>query len=198
MRKVSIIALSVVVAGMVGCSSGPQRDPGKIYMPDMAYSRALETYSSTEALQEQGINYTRKPVAGTIKRGEAYPFPYAQDTPGEETNYKASMSVPNPLPPLTNDQRVEAERLYLIHCGICHGSNLDGNGPLYKGANGPYAAAPRNLLADEIVVNMPAGQMFYSITYGKGMMGPYGPQLTTTQRWMLVHYIKDKQAEAKK
>jgi hypothetical protein len=43
---------------------------------------------------------------------------------------------------------------------------------------------------------MPDGQMFYSITYGKGQMGPYGPQLSTTQRWMVVHYIKSKQAKA--
>lgn len=91
---------------------------------------------------------------------------------------------------------IEAERLYLVNCAICHGSNLDGNGPLYNEGNGPYVAAPRNLITDPIVAGMPDGQMFYSITYGKGQMGPYGPQLSTTQRWMIVHYINAKQAEA--
>ena len=87
----------------------------------------------------------------------------------------------------------EAERLYLVNCGICHGMKLDGNGPLYNGGNGPFAAAPKNLIADPVVKVMPDGQMFYSITYGKGQMGPYGSQLSTTQRWMVVHYIKSKQ-----
>jgi hypothetical protein len=71
---------------------------------------------------------------------------------------------------------------------------LDGNGPLYNSGNGPYAAAPRNLL-DEYTKSMPDGQMFYSITYGKGQMGPYGPQVSTTQRWMIVNYIRSKQGK---
>jgi mono/diheme cytochrome c family protein len=87
----------------------------------------------------------------------------------------------------------EAERLYLINCGICHGTKLDGNGPLYNGGNGPYPAAPRDLIKDAHVLSMADGQLMYSITYGKGSMGPYGPQLTTAQRWMIIHYMKAKQ-----
>ena len=90
----------------------------------------------------------------------------------------------------------EAERLYNVNCGICHGSKLDGNGPLYNGGSGPFAAAPKNLVADAVVKDMPDGQMFYSITYGKGQMGAYGPQLSTKQRWMIVDYINAKQVEA--
>jgi mono/diheme cytochrome c family protein len=67
---------------------------------------------------------------------------------------------------------------------------------LYNSGNGPYAAAPRNLL-DQYTISMPDGQMFYSITYGKGQMGPYGPQLSTSQRWMIVNYIRGKQVESK-
>jgi mono/diheme cytochrome c family protein len=93
--------------------------------------------------------------------------------------------------------RTEAERLYLINCGICHGANLDGNGPLYKGGEGPFPAAPRNLISDAVTANMPDGQMFYSVTYGKGAMGSYASQLNATQRWMIIKYIKSKQAESK-
>jgi|SRR5690606_33061541 len=197
MRKISIIALTVVVAGIWGCS-GIEREPGRAYVPDMSSSRALETYGSTASLTEEGINITKKPVPGTIKRGELFPFPYGPDEVGDSVNYLASRAVANPLPALDDVEMKEAERLYLIHCGICHGSALDGNGPLYKGGAGPYAAAPRNLLSDPIVTSLADGQMFYSITYGKGQMGPYGPQLSTTQRWMLVHYINSKQAAENK
>ena len=64
----------------------------------------------------------------------------------------------------------EAERLYLVHCAICHGQALDGNGPLWKGGDGPYPAAPRNLL-DDYSKNLSDGQMYHVIMYGKGQMG---------------------------
>ena len=53
-------------------------------------------------------------------------------------------------------------------------------------------AAPKNLT--DPVAKMPDGQMFYSVTYGKNMMGSYASQLTDKQRWMVIHYIKAQQA----
>lgn len=194
MKKLSIILASTLVVIAWGCSEGTRDTPRPSYMPDMGESRAYETYQSTAILDSHGINYTRKPVPGTVKRGEVFPFPLPKDAPGDSVNYNLSKQVANPLPALNPVQMKEAERLYLVNCGICHGQKLDGNGPLYNGGNGPYAAAPRNLISDPVVANMPDGQMFYSITYGKGQMGPYGPQLTTSQRWMIVHYINAQQA----
>lgn len=196
MKKVSIITV-IVVALFISSCGGVKREPASQYMPDMAYSRAYETYASTANLDSLGIHYNKLPVPGTIKRGELFPFPYAQDKVGDSTNYILSKQVRNPLDSMNGVQMKEAERLYLVNCAICHGGNLDGNGPLYNSGNGPYAAAPRNLVSDPIVTNMPDGQMFYSITYGKGQMGPYGPQLSTTQRWMIVNYIRSKQAGGK-
>jgi mono/diheme cytochrome c family protein len=189
MKKLSII---IFLAVTVWACSDVRRSPGRVYMPDMAYSRAYETYATTANLDSHGIHYDKMPVAGTIKRGEFFPFPLAKDNAGDSTNYVLSKQIRNPMPALNAVQMKEAERLYLVNCGICHGTKLDGNGPLYNGGNGPYAAAPRNLVTDP-VLSMPDGQLFYSITYGKGQMGPYGPQLSTTERWMIIHYINSKQ-----
>ena len=87
--------------------------------------------------------------------------------------------------------------MYLVNCAICHGPKLNGNGPLYKDGNGPYAAKPATLVGDAKYESMPEGQMFYSIAYGKNLMGSYASQLSRTQRWQIIHYIKTKQAEAK-
>jgi mono/diheme cytochrome c family protein len=43
---------------------------------------------------------------------------------------------------------------------------------------------------------MPEGQMFYSVTYGKNLMGGYASQLDAKQRWMVISYIKNKQGKA--
>ncbi|HUR12354.1 MAG TPA: c-type cytochrome [Flavitalea sp.] len=189
MKKTGIITGFVVIALAWGCSD--KQHSGRVYMPDMAYSRAYETYASTANLDSLGIHYDKKPVPGTIKRGSVFPFMIPVDKPGDSINYNLAKQVTNPLPALNKEQLIEAERLYLVNCGICHGMKLDGNGPLYNGGNGPYAAAPKNLMT----LSLPDGQMFYSITYGKGQMGPYGPQLNTAQRWMIIDYIRAKQGK---
>jgi len=193
MKKLSVILFFMIAAVLIGCSD-VRRHPGRDYMPDMRYSRAYETYSPTDNLKALGINYTGMPVPGTVKRGEVFPFHIPKDAEGDSTNYVDSRQVANPLPRPNAELMKEAERMYLINCGVCHGSKLDGNGPLYNEGNGPYPAAPKNLIGDPVVSKMPDGQMFYSITYGKGQMGPYGPQTSTTQRWMIIHYINSKQA----
>lgn len=206
MKKFFWIASIFLAVLILSACSDVRRNPGRAYMPDMNYSRAYETYamldsakftSDTNAIGEGKIYYTNMPVAGTVARGDAAPFPYAIDKLGDTANYIASKQVVNPVPALDATQMKEAERLYLVNCGICHGSKLDGNGPLYNGGNGPYTSAPKNFIDDPVVSVMPDGQMFYSITYGKNMMGSYASQLSTNQRWMIVHYIKSKQAAAK-
>ncbi|ULQ55535.1 cytochrome c [Flavihumibacter rivuli] len=193
MNKISIIAVLIGAASITACSE-VKREPGKVYMPDMAYSRAVETYNDNRQLQEQGINYTAKPVAGTVSRDEEVIYKMLADTTG---SYVTSSSLKNPLPLLDSAQTVEAERIYLINCGICHGAKLDGNGPLYKGGDGPYPAKPATLVGDPLYEAMSEGTMFHSITYGKNLMGAYASQVTPKQRWMIVHYIKAKQREAK-
>ena len=175
---------------IVGCNQ-VRRETGRVYMPDMSYSRAYETYASTEALTKAGVHYNARPVEGTVARGALAAYPFKNDSIG----YARSAEVKNPLDPATVDLK-EAERIYLINCGICHGAKLDGNGPLWKGGDGPYPAAPRNLISDPIATTMAEGTMYHSITYGKNLMGGYGPQLSSKQRWAIVTFIKTKQAEA--
>ena len=198
MKKFYIIILSVFgITTFVACGDEVKREPNNIYMPDMAYSRAYETYADHSNLTELGINYNNRPVTGTIARGEEMPFHVAKDLPGDTANYAASKLVKSPIESLTKDETVEAERQYLINCGICHGTKMDGNGPLYKGGDGPFPAKPATLVGDAKYEAMPAGQMFYSVTYGKNLMGSYASQLNRKQRWQVIAYIKQKQAEAK-
>lgn len=199
-QKKSIpFCLSLVL--LVGCSAEVRRDPGRVYMPDMAYSRAFETYAVTqeqkEALLKKGIHFSNIPVKGTMKRNSLVPFEIHMDASGDTTNYVASKAVKSPLTwsSLDATTKVEAERLFLVNCAICHGPKLDGNGPLYKGGDGPYPAKPATLVGDAKYEAMPEGQMYYSVTYGKNKMGSYAGQLDTRQRWMVIGYVKSKQAK---
>ncbi len=191
-NKNLLLVIAIVAISLVSCDE-VKRTPGSIYMPDMAYSRAYESYADHSNLTAKGIYYDNLPVAGTIARGKDMPFPYAKDKAGDTTNYYASRSVQNPIDSLSAKELTEAERLYLVNCGICHGAKLDGNGPLYKDGNGPYPAKPATLVGDAKYESMPAGQMFYSVAYGKNLMGSYASQLSKHQRWMIIKYIKNKQ-----
>src|SRR4030095_10335729 len=189
MKKFFAIASAMLATGLIGCDSA-HREPGRAYMPDMAYSRAVETYAATDNLKNKGIHYTGLPVPGTVARGELMTYALKNDSMG----YVQSASVTNPLTTGAIDM-TNAERLYLVNCGICHGSKLDGNGPLWKDGNGPFTAAPKNFM-DAAMKSMPEGTMFHSVTYGKGAMGSYASQLTSRQRWEVIAYIKSKQFPA--
>lgn len=200
MKRTSIITIfsvAAVMISLIACNE-VKRKPSNTYMPDMAYSRAYETYAARDSAffttedKERGekIFYNNMPVAGTVARGEELPY----HLPNDSNGYKASATVKNPLAVLSADELNEARRLFNINCAICHGDKLDGNGPLYKGGNGPYAAAPAAFLGNPKYMTMPEGTMFHSVTYGKNMMGSYASQLSRKQRWMIIHYIKSKQA----
>ena len=183
---------SIVVAGLgltlglASCDSGNlRRTPGHIYAPDMTYSRAYDAYTSNPNFADSQTS--RPPVAGTIARGHAMPD---HITEGDTVGYKSYTTDLK----FNADQLKEGGRLFNIYCGICHGTGLDGNGPLYNGGNGKFAAMPANF-KDPKNLHMPVGQMYAAVKYGKNMMGSYASQLDPGQRWMIIAYIKKVQSE---
>lgn len=193
MKKFLIITGCVIAGIIILSCNRTGRGTGHAYMPDMTYSVAYETYApAEERLAKYGATYNHRPVEGAIARGDMFPYTLKNDSAG----YAQSASVTNPLPALDSKKFLEAARLYLINCAICHGEKLDGNGPLYKGGDGPFGAKPATLVGDAKYEAMPEGTMFHSVMYGKNAMGSYASQLTPEQRWMIIHYIKEKQKSA--
>jgi mono/diheme cytochrome c family protein len=188
MKKLAIISV-FTLSGVAILSCNNNSKPGLDYMPDMKNSRAYETYADHSNLSAKGIFYNNRPVSGTVSRGEELPYHLQNDSIG----YAQSAGVNDPLPKLKENELVEAERLYLINCAICHGAALDGNGPLYKGGSGPFAAKPANLVGDPKIAALPEGTLYHVMTYGKNLMGSYASQLSRKQRWMVAQYVKSKQ-----
>jgi mono/diheme cytochrome c family protein len=93
----------------------------------------------------------------------------------------------NPLV-LTNknssEMLMKGKELYTAMCQHCHGEKGDGNGPMVL--SGAYLGVPayadRSSLSD--------GQIFYSIYYGKGMMGAHNSLVSKKEIWTLVHYVR--------
>jgi len=191
MKKIAFIS-AFTLSAVIFISCGGNSKPGLDYMPDMKNSRAYETYADHANLAAEGVFYNNRPVVGTVSRGEELPYHLKNDSAG----YAQSAGVADPLPRLNGAELQEAERLYLINCAICHGPALDGNGPLYKGGNGPFAAKPANLVGDPKIVALPEGTLYHVMTFGKNLMGSYASQLSRKQRWMVAQYVKSKQGGA--
>jgi mono/diheme cytochrome c family protein len=186
MNKIkSIIVASLGVAiGLASCDSGnTRRTPGHVYAPDMTYSRAYDAYTSNPNFADSMTS--RLPVPGTIARGHQLPDHLVE---GDSNAYKTFTTDLR----FNADELKEGGRLFNIYCAICHGSNLDGQGPLF--ASGKFASMPANF-KDAKYLHMPVGQMFAAAKYGKNMMGSYASQLDIKQRWMVIAYIKKIQSE---
>ncbi len=205
MKKTLLFSLLIIATTtlVVSCK-GPKREPSSSYMPDMYVSRAMESYPTldptkfTDADSAAGgkIYYDRKPASGAVKRGQMGVYRSTNDSAGLIT----AASFANPLSDssMTKLDKAESERLYKIYCGICHGEKLDGQGPIMT--SGKWAGAAANLMdltkfGKSVYQD---GRVFHSITYGKNSMGGYASALNMKQRWMIVNYIRSKQAVAEK
>jgi mono/diheme cytochrome c family protein len=178
------LATMVLLLATASCSEYSSK-PGKVYMPDMAYTTAYKYYSKNPNFKN---NLTAQaPVAGTMARGASLPDHISEfdTTAAKAHTYSGTLSMIDVE---------EGGRLYNIQCAVCHGNGLDGNGPLYNGGNGKYPAAPANF-KDAKYLNMPVGTMYHAIMYGKNLMGAYNSQLDAKQRWMVLSYIKSEQAK---
>lgn len=194
MKKIAIIASLILSTAVVFVGCKDKRDPGKVYMPDMAYSRGYETYAQRDSAlfttdpNDAGhkIFFNNLPPAGTIKRGDLFPFTVPNDSNGL---INLSSQVKNPLESLTGKELEEAGRLFNINCAVCHGAKGGNDGPL----------APKIGGVKSIIAASPGfsdGRIFYVMTYGQNNMGSYASQLTKEQRWRIVQYIRTLEPKA--
>jgi mono/diheme cytochrome c family protein len=181
----SVLVVMVMAVSFAACTNNgePHRNPGRIYAPDMTYSRAYDYYNANPNFSDRLT--ARIPVQGTIARGDELPDHMME---GDTNGYKGYR-----IPARFDEAGVnEGRRLFNIYCAICHGPNMDGNGPIY--ANGKFAAMPANLIQGKYLT-MDEGTIYAAIKYGKNAMGSYASQLDVYQRWQVIAYIKKFQSE---
>lgn len=87
--------------------------------------------------------------------------------------------------PVTAALLARGKERFGIHCAACHGQVADGTGIVSKFGLGGIA----NLL-DSRLRSMPDGNIFDTITHGKGNMGAFGPNVTVEDRWAIITYIR--------
>ncbi|UAY52171.1 c-type cytochrome [Ferruginibacter albus] len=201
MKRITFLTAIIIGVIVTVTSCDSKKEPGKVYMPDMAYSRAVETYAGLDSAvfmddtAELGhkIFYNRLPVDSTIRRGHDDDFPFLAPPPTADANgkidstgYRVSESIKNPLPPLVTKDSIEAARLFNINCAVCHGAKAEANGPVAAKIGGVKSIMSAAATYSD-------GHIYYIMTYGQGNMGSYASQLDRKQRWMIIQFIRSLQ-----
>lgn len=192
--KLKNISIAILVGSsmsfIASCSAGGD-NPGMEYAPNMYHSFAYEPLSQEESkpntINPNGMNM-RLPAKHTIARGQSDFAKY--DFAKSAEAYEAAGQLVNPLPS-TKYNVAEGKRLFNINCTPCHGEDGQGNGTIV--ADGKYPKVPS--YADRLpTIN--DGKAFYSIKYGRNLMGAYGTVLTPKQIWQVIHYVNTFKAPA--
>jgi len=132
-------------------------------------------------------------VKGTVRQSEAIPLADGSDVYPFETEHPAvsglqtgtTNAVANIPLEVNMELMARGREKYTISCVPCHGGQGDGNGVVkYFGIS-----AVKNL-HDPDVVKQSDGDIYRTITVGKGVMKGYANTLSIEDRWAIVAYAR--------
>ena len=173
------LLLCLVTFAVAGKRGSLSRKPPIEIIPDMDRQPKVRPQTVSRFFAD-GMG-SRLPVAGTISR-ESHFAEIPMNT-GRTTGTTNFVEV-NPLPVSELIMKRGQER-FAISCLPCHGPIADGNGVTKK-----FGMAIVANLHDKRIVQMPDGEIFNVITYGRNNMGSYGDKITPEDRWAIVHYVR--------
>jgi mono/diheme cytochrome c family protein len=179
-----ILGLSIVVVMTIAGrrfddgGSISRRPPIEIF-PDMDRQPKLRPQTRNNFFPDQLSS--QLPVPGTVARGSAY-----EDSPANTGRITSTTNFVETIPvPVTAQLIMRGRQRYQINCSPCHSAMGDGNGITKR-----LGMAVVGNLHDKRIVELPDGDIFNTITYGKNLMGAYGANVSIQDRWAIVAYVR--------
>jgi mono/diheme cytochrome c family protein len=192
--------LGLLIVGWAGFRGDKRTEQPIEIFPDMDKQAKIKAQSdSTFFADAQGA---RNPIAGTVPLGLSSPATSLGDVKapvfGHSSDYYHTGrfgdfwgdGLPAQIKADAALIRRGGER-YGIYCAVCHGHAADG-----AGITGKYGiAAIANLMLPSFSDPKDAtyrtdGDIFHTISYGKGQMGGYGGMIPVDDRWAIIAYLR--------
>lgn len=205
MQLIKTFLLSASAAAiMAGCTASGD-NPGKEYAPNMYHSVAYEPLSQitdenagniVNSLDSRTGEYfnsnkynphrmtMREPAPHTVKRNAFGFLPYR--IPNDTVGLRKANSLVSPFE-TTPEIIAQGKMLYEFYCQHCHGAKAGGDGKVAD----KYAGVAN--LKGDAYKSITEGHIFHVITYGKGLMGAHGSQVSQEDRWRIAKYVKELQ-----
>ena len=171
------LALSVVL--VLGVRGQSFQDPPRNFWPDMVDQAKVRPQSSSAYFADG--RGQRMPVDGTL--------PWGRDTRAADPTHAVVLEEQYALEtlPVAIDRPLleKGQAIFDVYCALCHGRYGDGEGitTRYGMINPPSYHIDR-------VRDLKAGELFKTITEGKGQMGPYADKVALEDRWAVIAWIR--------
>jgi len=150
-----------------------------------SYDPLSQSVYNTNDFNPNSMNM-REPAKNTIAYGKGdYVFPY-ENTPDDYE--RAGRELTNPYA-MDEKNIALGKKHYENYCWQCHGMEGKNNGPVMESGKFPKPGSWK-AYSDDYVKNLPDGKIFFSITYGKNLMGAHGSILSPEQRWLITNYVR--------
>jgi mono/diheme cytochrome c family protein len=187
---VTVVAVMAIAGRRFDDGGGISRKPPLYVFPDMDRQLKLRPQAPNDFFTN-GVS-SQLPPAGTMAQSRpmqvadrtVYPYEESPALSGRvvgTTNFVAH----NPFP-VTAQLLKRGQQRFTIYCAPCHGATGEGNGITKKiGAMGVVTS-----LHDKRIVQMADGELFYVVTNGRNLMGPYGPIVPVDDRWAIIAYLR--------
>lgn len=166
-----------------------------IFGRHMRISRSFDPYENTIAPPENSVPFAsgnNTPGPGRLNTGQ--PEPGLMPARFEQADLFSPVvqNLPNPVP--ADQASLErGEVLFNRICAVCHG-------PAGVGAQANIIAVYPLLIAynlsGPVVAGYTDGYIYGIIRVGRGLMPPYGHQISHFDRWNIVNYIRVLQRQA--
>ena len=197
---ISFILATIAVIAIFGFRGQHFKDPPIQIFPDMKVQPKYIAQHDSDFFADGRA--ARAPVPGTVPQGYILRGAYSSNTASnskvatgdngfsDSTDYlntgKIGDSYGDGFPMKVTPAILERGRQrYTINCAPCHGATGYGNGIVTQYGLVGVANFQQQRLRD-----MPDGQIFNTITYGKTNMGAYGSNIAVEDRWAIISYIR--------
>ncbi len=187
-----IVVLAVSILGFRGSLS--TRTPLEIF-PDMDHQAKYKPQAESKFFADGRVDRPRP--AGTVAFGrmsDAADANFLKADPAlfEGKDAKGSWIKGYPSAITVDAKFLErGQEKYTIYCAPCHGAVGDGNGITKQ-----YGMGATPTYHDERLRNIAEGDLFNTITHGKGNMLSYAEKLAAQDRWAVIAYVRALQRAA--
>ena len=187
--------LTVLAAVLTGAGCSPMDDVLQaVFGRSMRVQSSIGAYENPILPPEGSVPFAASnfpPAPGMVNLGQ----PEVAEIPARVTQAQLFQQapevteIPNPVE-ATPASLARGETMFNRACSPCHGTAGDGTGPVTSAGIPPFS-----LLSPQ-AIEYTDGYMYSLIRIGRGIMPPYGHQISHYDRWHIVNYVRQLQGPA--
>lgn len=184
-----LLVAVVLVAAAAGCRGGVSEDPPFHLIPDMDSQQHRRPQSESPVFADHRA--MRQPVEHTVARDN--PLTNIHHLKNDDAFFRGVDAQGKPLSRIpfnvTQDTLDRGQDRFNIYCTPCHDKAGGGNGIVAQRSGGAFAGIP-SFSATDRLKTAPDGEIFQTITNGKGRMPGYAAQIPEEDRWAIIAWFR--------